>query len=30
MNPRIDLLFEAFSWLFAISLIAATISAMFG
>jgi hypothetical protein len=30
MSSRIDLLVEAFSWLFAISMVAATISAIFG
>jgi hypothetical protein len=30
MSPRMDLLVEAFSWLFAISMVAATISAIFG
>jgi len=30
MSPRIDLFFETFSWLFAIALIAAVISAILG
>lgn len=30
MSPKVDILVEAFSWLFAIALIAATISAIFG
>jgi hypothetical protein len=30
MSPKVDILVEAFTWLFAFALIAATISAIFG